>query len=286
MRPLPLPHPGTPPLTSASSFLAWQARRQWGVLVVAILLGVVTFLAQAVTPYAMGHALDEGLELGLSRELLTWAGLMLAAGIVQVVASGFGHRYDVENWLRAAFSVSQLVGDKVSRSGDAVTENIPTGEVVATVASDSGRIGEFFFNAARFIGSVVAYIAVAILMLSTSLTLGIIVAVGLPAVAAILGLLVKPLQARQTAQREASGRLTTLGADTVSGLRILRGIAGFRTPHCARRPSGCAPRRSGWPPPSPTSTPSRCCCPASSWRSCSGSPPSRRSPGRSPRVSS
>ena len=226
VRPLPLPDPGTPPLTSASTFLAWQARRQWGVLTVAILLGVVTFLAQAVTPYAMGHALDEGLELGLGRELLKWAGVMLAAGVIQVVASGFGHRYDVENWLRAAFSVSQLVGDKVSRSGDAVTENIPTGEVVATVASDSGRIGEFFFNAARFIGSVVAYVAVAILMLATSLKLGIIVAVGLPAVAAILGLLVKPLQARQTAQREASGRLTTLGADTVSGLRILRGIGG------------------------------------------------------------
>ena len=226
MRPLPLPDPGNPPLTSASAFLAWQARRQWGVLTVAIVLGIVTFLAQAVVPYAMGHALDEGLEQGLGRELLTWAGVMLAAGVVQVVASGFGHRYDVENWLRAAFSVSQLVGDKVSRSGDAVTEDIPTGEVVATVASDSGRIGEFFFNAARFIGSVVAYAAVAIIMLSTSLKLGIIVAVGLPVVAAVLGLLVKPLQARQTAQREASGRLTTLGADTVSGLRILRGIGG------------------------------------------------------------
>ncbi|SDC32511.1 ABC-type multidrug transport system, ATPase and permease component [Sanguibacter gelidistatuariae] len=226
VRPLPLPDPGTPPLTSASSFLAWQARRQWGVLSVAVTLGIITFLAQAVMPYALGHALDEGLEQGLGRELVKWAGFMLAAGTVQVVASAFGHRYDVENWLRAAFSVSQLVGNKVSRSGDAVTETIPTGEVVATVASDSGRIGEFFFNSARFIGSLVAYIAVAILMLVTSLKLGIIVAIGLPVVAAILGLLVKPLQARQSAQREASGRLTTLGADTVSGLRILRGIGG------------------------------------------------------------
>src|SRR5690606_10181859 len=33
-------------------------------------------------------------------------------------------------------------------------------------------------------------------------------------------------QQRQAAQREAQGRLTTLGADTVSGLRILRGIGG------------------------------------------------------------
>jgi ABC-type bacteriocin/lantibiotic exporter with double-glycine peptidase domain len=42
----------------------------------------------------------------------------------------------------------------------------------------------------------------------------------------VLSLLVKPLQRRQAEQREATGRLTTLGADTVSGLRILRGIGG------------------------------------------------------------
>jgi len=56
--------------------------------------------------------------------------------------------------------------------------------------------------------------------------LGLVVLLGLPTVAAILALLVRPLSRRQSAQREASGRLTTLGADTVSGLRILRGIGG------------------------------------------------------------
>jgi len=67
---------------------------------------------------------------------------------------------------------------------------------------------------------------VAVLMLRVSVPLGLVVLLGLPTVAAALGLLVKPLQRRQSAQREASGRLTTLGADTVSGLRVLRGIGG------------------------------------------------------------
>jgi ABC-type multidrug transport system fused ATPase/permease subunit len=226
VRSLPLPDPGRPPLTSPAAYLAWQARRQRGVLAAAVTCGILTFLAQALMPYVLGHALDEGLEKGLGPELLRWAGIMLAAGVVQVVASAFGHRFDVQNWLRAAFGTSQLIGDKVSRSGDRVTEDIPTGEVVATVATDSMRVGEFFFNAARLIGSLVAYAAVAVLMLRTSVTLGLVVVVGLPAVAAILGLLVRPLHRRQSAQREASGRLTTLGADTVSGLRILRGIGG------------------------------------------------------------
>ena len=36
----------------------------------------------------------------------------------------------------------------------------------------------------------------------------------------------RPLQARQTDQREEAGQLTALGADTVAGLRVLRGIGG------------------------------------------------------------
>ncbi|MEP7766072.1 ABC transporter ATP-binding protein [Sanguibacter sp. 25GB23B1] len=226
VRPLPLPDPGNPPLTSPLAFLLWQARQQGAVLTLSVTCGILTFLSQAITPYVLGQALDEGLEKGLGSTLLLWALVMLAAGVVQVVAGAFGHRFDVENWLRAAFSTSQLVGNKISRSGDAITKDLATGEVVATVATDAMRLGELYFNAARLIGSIVAYIGVAILMLVTSPSLGIVVVVGLPAVAAILGLLVKPLQSRQSAQREASGKLTTLGADTVSGLRILRGIGG------------------------------------------------------------
>jgi ABC-type multidrug transport system fused ATPase/permease subunit len=53
-----------------------------------------------------------------------------------------------------------------------------------------------------------------------------VVLVGVPVLTGLLGVLVKPLQRRQAAQRDQAGRLTTLGADTVAGLRVLRGIGG------------------------------------------------------------
>ncbi len=228
VRSLPLADPGTPVISGPVGYLAWLARRQSGILAVALCFGLITFGCQALTPYLVGRALDEGLTDGFGSALWGWAGLMAAVGAVLIFASAMGHRLDVENWLRSAFTTSQLVGDTVSRSGDAITAELPTGEVVSAVASDALRIGEIFAIAARFMGSVLAYAIVAVIMLRTSTTLGIVVALGLPAVAGVLGLMVKPLQQRQTAQREASGRLTTLGADTVAGLRILRGIGGER----------------------------------------------------------
>lgn len=213
-------------LTSPAGFLWWQARAQWGVLTAGILVGTLTFLADAVLPYVVGRALDGGLRNGIDAELLGWAGIMAATALVQIGMGVIGHRLDIQNWLRASFSTSELISNKITESGDAVSEELPTGEVVATVASDALRLGEIYASASRFIGSVLAYVAVAVVMLNMSVRLGLVIALGLPVVALILGLVVRPLQTRQHEQREVSGRLTTLGADTVSGLRILRGIGG------------------------------------------------------------
>lgn len=223
---MPYRDPGTPPLTSATAYLVWVARGQLGLSLSAAAWGTVAFVASAVMPFLLGRVVDSGLDQGLSRPLWTGCLLLLGAGSVGVLANVVEHRRSVESWIRAAFRSSQLLGYKVTRTGDAITGTLPTGEVVSTVASDSLRVGEVFWIVPRFIGAVVAYVVVAGLLLSSSVTLGIAVLVGLPAVAGILSLVVRPLAKRQDAQRAVSGRLTTLGADTVSGLRILRGIGG------------------------------------------------------------
>lgn len=226
VRALPLPDPGTPPLIGPIRLLWWQAMRQKWILLTAVALGMVVFICQAVQPYLVGRAIDEGLSQGFGSALWGWGAILLGVGALLTTAAAIGHRYDVQCWMRGAFGMSQLVGKTVSESGDAITEELPTGEVVSAVANDSLRLAEIYAIAAQFIGSLTAYVVVAGIMLNQSVELGLIVVLGLPAVAAILSLLIKPLQQRQSAQRDAAGRLTTLGADTVSGLRILRGIGG------------------------------------------------------------
>ena len=226
MRSLPLPDPGAPPLTGPWVFLGWLARRQARTFAAALTCGVLGFAANAVQPFLVGRVVDSAAGGGLSATTWHWAGLLLGIGVAMAGISVVGHRFDVRNWMQAAFRSSQLVARTVSRSGHAISAELPTGEVVSAVANDTFRIGELFAMSGQFVGSLVAYAVTTVLMLSESVQLGMVVALGLPVVAAVLGFLVKPLQRRQTAQREASGRLTTLGADTVSGLRILRGIGG------------------------------------------------------------
>ena len=79
---------------------------------------------------------------------------------------------------------------------------------------------------ARLSGAVVAYAVVAVILLASSPALGIVVLVGVPVLVFALSFVVKPLQERQRVQRDEVGKLTALGADTASGLRVLRGIGG------------------------------------------------------------
>jgi ABC-type multidrug transport system fused ATPase/permease subunit len=148
---------------------------------------------------------------------------------ISALSGAMRHKYAVANWMQGAFRSAQLIGHKAADTGEALTRSVPTGDVVATVSSDAMRIGGLYDVSARFAGAVVSYVVVALILLGASAPLGLVVLIGVPVLVACLTFIVRPLQARQLAQREESGKLIGLGADTVAGLRVLRGIGGEHT---------------------------------------------------------
>ncbi|MFC4554340.1 ABC transporter transmembrane domain-containing protein [Georgenia faecalis] len=223
---VPTGHPGHPPLTTPLALLGWVTRRGTLVLLAAVALATIQSLCAAAVPYLLGRALDAGLGDGLTRPLLVVVGLLLVVGLIEALSSALSHAGEVGAWMHGTFTSSRLVGHHVTRTGSAIGADLPTGEVVSTVATDSFHVGNALEMLPRFVGGLVTYVVVAVVLLRQSLELGLVVLIGLPVVAACLALIVRPLHARQQAHREASGRLATLGTDTVAGLRILRGIGG------------------------------------------------------------
>lgn len=228
MRAVPFADPGTPDTRSPVRFLLWIARGQWRTLAVGVALGIVWMVAQALLPYAIGMGIDEGVATSDVDATVRWALVILAIGAVQAAAGVCRHRFAVSNWLQAAFRSAQVVVRHTARTGPALTRRVTTGEVVSTVASDAMRIGGLYETSQRFIGAVVSYAVVAVILLHTSVPLGLLVLVGVPVLVLGLAPIVRPLQVRQGEQRETVGQLTALGADTVAGLRVLRGIGGER----------------------------------------------------------
>jgi ABC-type multidrug transport system fused ATPase/permease subunit len=226
VRSFPFKPAGKPDLRSPSRYLLWLAGAQRGTLLLGILYGTIWTVCQALTPYVLGQAIDLGILPGNFSQLSAWVGLLVGLTIIQSISATLRHRAAVSNWMQAAFRSSQVVGYKVTRSGDALPQKFSTGEVVSTSASDAMRIGEIFDVVARLAGAVIGYLLVSFLVFQTSWQLGLVVLIGVPLCGAGMLFVIRPLQRRQKDQREASGQMTALGADTVAGLRVLRGIGG------------------------------------------------------------
>jgi ABC-type bacteriocin/lantibiotic exporter with double-glycine peptidase domain len=226
VRSLPYDDAGRPDLRSPGRLLWWIARGQWTSLLNGMGWGVTWFVAQALMPATIGQAIDHGVVAHDLSALVLWTVAVLGLAATTALSGMLRHRAAVANWLMAAFRVIQVLGTHAARTGEALPRQIPTGEVVATVASDAQRIGGMYDVSARFAGAVASYVVVAIVLLRTSVPLGLVVLLGVPVVTMALGVLIRPLHHRQSAQREEVGRLTILGADTVAGLRVLRGIGG------------------------------------------------------------
>jgi ABC-type multidrug transport system fused ATPase/permease subunit len=136
------------------------------------------------------------------------------------------HRFAVTNWMMACFRSVQWVGRHTAGLGGSLAAQASTGEVVNVGATDTVAIARALDVSARGAGAVVSFAIVATLLLRASLSLGLVVVLGVPAFTLVLGPILRPLHARQARQRAAVGDLTALGADTVAGLRVLRGIGG------------------------------------------------------------
>jgi ABC-type multidrug transport system fused ATPase/permease subunit len=222
---LPRQDPGTPELRGVGPFLRWIAREQWRSLSLGILWGCLWMLAQAAVPAGLGRGIDAISDEDPERIAL-WAGVVLVLGVITAAAGILRHQMAVTNWIGAASRIQQLVARQASRLGGDLPKQVATGEVVAVSASDVERIGSAFDVTARMAGAVVSYVAVAVVMLLVSPTLGLVVVVGVPLTALAVAPLVRPLERRESAQRARFGETTAMAADTVAGLRVLRGIGG------------------------------------------------------------
>ncbi|MDX2296861.1 MULTISPECIES: ABC transporter ATP-binding protein [Streptomyces] len=222
---LPYADPGVPDVRSGSRFLIWLARMQLGGQVRSLLWGLLLQLCIAGLPVGVGLAVQAVVDRD-------GGGLALGCGVVAVLGAGIAvgdtmlHRTAVTNWITAAARVQQLLARRTAELGSLLTRRVAAGEVVAVSTGDVEKIGWFVEAFSRFAAAVLTLLVVCVGLVAYEPALGVVVAVGVPALAlAALPLLPRATR-RADEQREKAGKATELASDTVAGLRVLRGIGG------------------------------------------------------------
>ncbi|AQW55406.1 ABC transporter transmembrane domain-containing protein [Streptomyces violaceusniger] len=225
IRDLPYPDPGRPDVRSGPRFLFWLGRNQLGGQIKAALWGLVHMAALVSFPIAIGFGVQAVVDRSGSRLAMAGA-LMVGLTVLTALGDAMLHRAAVTNWITAAARVQQLLARKAVELGSALTRKVAAGEVVAVSTGDVEKIGWFVEALSRFTAAAITTVAVSVALVLYQPALGLVVAVGVPALAlAVLPLLPRAAR-RADEQREKAGRATELASDTVAGLRVLRGIGG------------------------------------------------------------
>jgi ABC-type multidrug transport system fused ATPase/permease subunit len=225
---VPVEDPGAPNLASVPRFLLWVALKQRRIIATGVFFGVINLLCVAIMPGVLGRGI-QAIADQKNEELQQWVLVALLIGTIQAAAGILRHRRAVGSWISAATRLQQLVARKAVDLGADLPRLVSTGEVSAINSNDVERVARVYDLIPRLTGAIVSFVFVSILLITSSPTLGLLVVIGVPLLGLAIGPIIKPLQNRESVQREKLSKSSELAADTVAGLRILRGIGGEET---------------------------------------------------------
>ncbi|WP_405589246.1 ABC transporter ATP-binding protein [Streptomyces sp. NBC_01092] len=218
--------PGEPDCRGGARYLWWLVTQQAGRSALGALISAVWMVLLAATPYLLSRAVDEGLAPGDYAALVAWTGALAGVHVFNAWLSIMRHRTMTRVRMDALFrTIKVLVGQSV-RLGAALPRRIGAGEVVTIGVGDVQTISNSLTVIGPGFGAIVAYLAVAVLLVSVSVPIAVVVLLGMPAIAVLVGPLLGRLQGTETEYRERQGVLTARITDLAGGLRVLNGLGG------------------------------------------------------------
>jgi ABC-type multidrug transport system fused ATPase/permease subunit len=218
--------PGTPERRGPGRYLWWLLACQPGRTLGGAVLGTVWMVLMVLTPYVLTRAVDDGLEPGRTGPLLAWSGVLLALGTFNAWVSTMRHRTMTRLRMDATFRTVKSVIAQANRLGADLSRQAGAGEVVTIGVTDVQQISQSLTMTGPGLGSVIAYLVVAVLLLSMSVSLGLVVLLGVPVIALLVGPLLGRLRGAESVYRERQGGLTARIGDLSGGLRVLNGLGG------------------------------------------------------------
>ncbi|MGI5194714.1 ABC transporter ATP-binding protein [Streptomyces sp. CA-288835] len=183
-------------------------------------------LLMALAPYLMARAIDDGLEPGDRAALIGWSAALLGVGAFNSWLGIIRHRTMTKLRMDANFRTVKVVVGHAARLGAALSRRAGTGEVVTIGVGDVQTISGSLTVVGPGVGALVAYVAIAGLLLTVSPLLAGVILLGIPVIAVIVGPLLGRLQRTETTYRERQSVLTARIGDLAGGLRVLNGLGG------------------------------------------------------------
>src|SRR3989441_11031472 len=209
---------------AAWRFVRAVVRSQAGGVTGAVLSGLLWQTGAIAAPLIVKYAIDHGVVPADRHALVIWLLALLGVGLLEVIAGGMRHIYAIRNRAATDARVRDAIFAHALRLDAAYHDRVGPGELMSRASSDSEHVARMMDAIGHTIGYVLTVVAVAILMLVIDPKLALIVLIPLPLVSLGAWMYSRRYDARTRRLQEAWADTATLVEETVSGIRVVKGL--------------------------------------------------------------
>src|SRR5262245_43858289 len=190
----------------------------------AVASGLLWQAGAVAAPLVVKYAIDHGIVGEDHRTLVIWLVVLLAVGLLEVVAGAFRHLYAIRNRSHSDARVRDAIFAHSLRLDASYHDRVGPGELLSRASSDSQHVARMMDAIGHTIGYVLTVVAVAIVMLFLDWQLALIVLIPVPLVTVGAWLYSRRYDAGTRELQESWAQASTLVEETVSGIRVVKGL--------------------------------------------------------------
>ncbi len=209
----------------AAKRYVWRlvVRERRGVLG-AIAGGLVWQAAAVATPLVVERAIDQGILPEDRRALLLWCGALVGLGFLEAAAGGVRHFFAIRNRAHADAAVRDALFTRALELDARFHDRVGAGELMSRASNDAELVARLLDAAGHTVAYMVSVAAVAVILLTIDAPLALIVLLPLPLVSIGFWRYSRRYGDRTRRLQEELGATTALAEETVSGIRVAKGL--------------------------------------------------------------
>jgi ATP-binding cassette subfamily B protein len=209
---------------AAWRFVRAVIRSQASGVVGAALSGLLWQAGAVSAPLMVKYSIDHGVLTKDRHALLIWLGALLGVGLLEMTAGAVRHLYAIRNRARSDARVRDAIFAHALRLDASYHDRVGPGELMSRASSDSEHVARMMDSIGHTIGYVLTVFAVAIVLLVLDWRLALVVLIPLPLISFAGWAYSRRYHARTERLQERWGQAATLVEETVSGIRVVKGL--------------------------------------------------------------
>ncbi len=211
-------------MDAGRQYLGALARRLRRTIVGAVVAGLAWQAAAIGAPLLVRYGIDAGIVHGRSRALWLACAGIAGLGLAEAAGGALRHYFAIRNRAKADAEVRDAIFRRALELDARYHDRVGAGELISRASNDAELIARVYDSIGHTIGYVLTVFGASIVLLVVDWRLALAVLAPLPLISLLFGRYSARYAARTTVNQEQLGELTSLAEETISGIRVVKGL--------------------------------------------------------------